>query len=58
MAVASTRVFGRKRPTGKPPLFLELCHDIGGLALRIVEALLDEGIGLPFQYLDVEFRAA
>jgi hypothetical protein len=39
-------------------LFLELCHDICGIILRIVETLLNESAGLPFQYLHVEFGAA
>jgi hypothetical protein len=31
-----------------PPLLLDLCHDVNGLALRIIEAFLNESIGLPF----------
>ena len=58
MAAASSRAFGRKRLAGRMPLFLEIRHDICGLALRIVETFLDEGVGLLFQYLDVELRAA
>lgn len=32
----------------RSPLLFDLCHDIDGSAPWIIEAFLDEGIGLPF----------
>src|SRR3954466_14220088 len=58
MSPASAMVDRSARGATRIALFLELCHDIGGLALRIVEAFLDEGAGLFFQDFDVELRAA
>ena len=54
MMTASSGAGGLGNRAGRSPLLLELCHDIGGLALRVVEAFLDEGAGLLFQDFDVE----
>src|SRR4051812_30699875 len=43
---------------GRLPSFLELRHDICGIILRVVEALLNESTGLFFQHLHVKFGAA
>src|SRR5258705_13681856 len=58
MTVAGSRAGSLKDLAGRSPLFLELCQDICGIILRVVETLLNESAGLLFQRLHVEFGAA
>ena len=58
MTIAGSRDGSLKDLAGRSPSFLELSHDIGGIILRVVQALLNESTGLLFQHLHIEFGAA